>query len=49
MPRKKKPAEELTTEEAMARMFSKKVVGRAKKVAHEHDPEPDKESPSTAS
>ena len=42
MPRRKKPAEELTTDEAMKRLFPKRVIDRAKKVAHEHDP-PEKE------
>ncbi|MDQ3619358.1 MAG: hypothetical protein M3391_04425 [Actinomycetota bacterium] len=33
MPRKKKRADELTTEEAMAKMFPKKVRDEAKKAA----------------
>ena len=46
MPRKKIPVTELPTEEAMKKLFPKKVIDEAKKVAHEKDP-PDK--PSTAS
>ena len=38
MPKKnKKPAKELTTEEAMKRLFPKKVRERLKEVAHEKD------------
>ena len=44
MPKKKLPAD-LTTDEAMKKLFPKKVVDKAKEVAHEHDPK----SPSTAS
>ena len=44
---KKKPATELTTDEAMEKLFPKKVVKKAKEVAHEKDPKPD--TPSTAS
>lgn len=40
MPRKKKAATELTTDEAMKKLFPKKVVDKAKDVAHEHDPKP---------
>ena len=40
MPRKKKAATELTTDEAMKKLFPKKVVEKAKEVAHEHDPKP---------
>ena len=38
--KKRKPAVELTTDEAMKRLFPKKVVDKAKEVAHEHDPKP---------
>ena len=37
MGRKKKPAKDLTTEEAVKRLFPPKVVKTAKKVAHERD------------
>ena len=39
MPKKKKPAD-LTTDEAMKKLFPKKVVDKATEVAHEHDPKP---------
>ena len=48
MPRKKRPPSELTTEEAMKKLFPKRVVNKAKEVAHEHDPKPGKESPSAS-
>jgi len=35
--RKRKPAKDLTTEEAVKRLFPGKVVKQAKKVAHERD------------
>jgi hypothetical protein len=34
MPRKKKPAIELTTDEALRRLFPKSVVKRLKEMAH---------------
>ncbi|MFC1968594.1 hypothetical protein ACFLVX_04325 [Chloroflexota bacterium] len=37
MPRKKKLPIELTTDQAMRRLFPKKIVEAAKKVAHEKD------------
>ena len=37
MGKKKKPAKELTTEEAVKRLFPTKAVRQAKKVAHERD------------
>ena len=37
MPKKKKPITELTTEEAIRKLFPKKVVDKAKEVAHEKD------------
>ena len=40
MPKKRKPAIELTTDEAMERFFPKKVRDKAKEVAHEKDPKP---------
>jgi hypothetical protein len=46
MPRKKKPPSDLTTDEAMKRLFPKKVVEKAKEVAHEHDPKPKPSAPS---
>ena len=46
MPRKKKRITELPTEEAIRKLFPKKVVDMAKKVAHEKDP---KDEPSTSS
>ena len=46
MPRKKIPVTELPTEEAMKKLFPKKVIEKAKEVAHEKDP-PDE--PSTTS
>ena len=36
--KKRKPAQELTTEEAMRRLFPKKVVDRLKEEAHKNDP-----------
>lgn len=38
MGRKKRPAKELTTEEAVKRLFPANVIKQAKKVAHERDP-----------
>lgn len=35
--RKKKPAKDLTTEEAIKRIFPAKAVSEAKKAAHERD------------
>jgi len=40
MPKKRKPATELTTDEAMERMFPKRAIKKAKEVAHEKDPPP---------
>lgn len=40
---KKKPARELTDEEALKRLFPKKVRDELKKVAHENDPPEDSE------
>jgi hypothetical protein len=37
MPRKKKRADEMTTEEAMKRLFPKEVRDAAKKIAHKYD------------
>ena len=37
MGRKKKPAKDLTTEEAMKRLFPAKVIKMVKKVVHERD------------
>lgn len=37
MPRKKKQARELTTEEAMQKMFPKKAIEEASKVAREQE------------
>ena len=37
MPRKKKPAKELTTDEAIRRLFPAKVIREANQAAHEHD------------
>lgn len=37
MPKRKKAAAELTTEEAVKKLFPKKVVETAKVVAHEKD------------
>ncbi|MBI4329376.1 MAG: hypothetical protein HY685_05890 [Chloroflexi bacterium] len=37
MARKKKPAKDLTTEEALKRLFPKRVIEKAKEVAHEKD------------
>lgn len=42
--RKRKPASELTTEEAMRRLFPKKVVDRLKEEAHKGDTEEDNDS-----
>lgn len=39
MPRKKKPARELTTDEALAKLFPKKAVTEAKKEADKRDNE----------
>lgn len=43
-PKRRKPAIELTTEQAMRRLFPKPIIEAAKKVAHEKDPP--EESPS---
>lgn len=40
MPRKRKPAMELTTEEAMKRLFPKEVRKELKRIAHENDVKP---------
>lgn len=37
MPKKKKPDIELTTDEAIKKLFPKRVVEKAKEVAHEKD------------
>jgi len=37
LPKKRKRAIDLTTEEAIKRLFPKKVVDKLKKVAHEKD------------
>ena len=37
MPKKKKTAMEMTTEEAMKRLFPKKVRDKLKAIAHERD------------
>ena len=37
MPRKKKPIEEMTTEEVVKELFPKKAIKEIKKVAHEKD------------
>ena len=37
MPRKKKPARELTTEEIARKVFPKKAIERLKEIAHERD------------
>jgi hypothetical protein len=37
MPRKKKRAHELTTEEAMKKLFPKEVREKAKEIAHKYD------------
>jgi len=37
MPKKKKPAIDLTTDEVMRKLFPKKIIEAAKKVAHEKD------------
>ena len=42
--KKQKPAIELTTEEAMRRLFPKKVVDRLKEEAHKNDPPEEEES-----
>jgi len=41
---KRKPAKDLTNDEAMKRLFPKKVREELKKVAHENDPPEDLES-----
>ncbi len=38
MPRKPKRAIDLTTEEAIRKLFPKKVVNKLKEIAHEKDP-----------
>ena len=40
MPNRKKRADELTTEEALKRLFPKKVREELHRVAHEKDEEP---------
>lgn len=40
MPRKKKPAKELTTEEMAKRLFPAKAVREMKKESHLHDDKP---------
>ena len=40
MGRKRKPARELTTEEALKRIFPKKVRDELKRIAHEKDDKP---------
>lgn len=44
MSRKKKPAKDLTTEEAVKRLFPAKGIRIAKKVAHERDTKGDRKS-----
>ena len=44
MPRRKKKASELTTEEAMKKMFPKKVREKLHEVAHKKDDEPEKQT-----
>jgi hypothetical protein len=43
MPRKKKTAQDMTTEELAKRVFPKKVLEKLKEVAHEKDGKPDTE------
>lgn len=43
---KRKPANELTTEEAIRRVFPKKAVEQLKAVAHEKDDPDEPEKPS---
>lgn len=40
MPRKKKPAQDLTTDELARRVFPPKVLKELKRVAHEADEKP---------
>ncbi|MGH7931238.1 MAG: hypothetical protein ACREQV_26000 [Candidatus Binatia bacterium] len=40
MSKKKKPVTELPTEDAIRKLFPKKVVEKAKEVAHEKDEKP---------
>ena len=37
MGRKKKPAKEYTTEETIKKLFPKKVITKAREIAHEKD------------
>ena len=46
MPKKKVPVSELPTEEAVKKLFPKKVIEEAKKVAHEKDPPDEPSTPS---
>ncbi len=47
MPRKKKPAQDLTTDEALRRLFPKSVVKRLKKEANLEPKSPSKNKDST--
>lgn len=49
MPRRKKKATEMTTDELARRVFPKKVVNEVKRVAHEKDEEKDRKSDSANS
>jgi hypothetical protein len=44
MPRRKKRAHELTTEEAMKRLFPEEVIDRAKEIVREADRKAEKSS-----
>jgi hypothetical protein len=45
MPKRKKPFSKLTTDEAMKRLFPKKVREKAKEIAHEKDKPKKRASP----
>ena len=46
MPRKKKTARDMTTEELAKKVFPKKVLDKLREVAHEKDDKPDSKPPS---
>ncbi|MFC2003435.1 hypothetical protein ACFLV4_05785 [Chloroflexota bacterium] len=46
MPKKKKTARDMTTDELAKRLFPKKVVDKLKEVAHEKDDKPVSKPPS---
>ncbi len=46
MPRKKKTAKDMTTEELAKKIFPKKVRDKLKDIAHEKDGKPDSKSTS---